>query len=49
MQTCLPYLAEQVDIIRLKVLVALGATAVEGLLGTRSTMREMRGRMAYSS
>jgi uracil-DNA glycosylase family 4 len=44
MQTCLPYLAEQIAIIRPKVLVALGATAVEGLLGTRSTMREMRGR-----
>ena len=44
MQTCLPYLAEQIEIIRPKVLVALGATAVEGLLGTRGTMREMRGR-----
>lgn len=44
MQTCLPYLAEQIDIIQPKVLVALGATAVEGLLGMRSTMREMRGR-----
>jgi DNA polymerase len=44
MQTCLPYLAEQIAIIQPKVLVALGATAVEGLLGTRSTMREMRGR-----
>lgn len=44
MQTCLPYLAEQIDIIQPKVLVALGATAVEGLLGFRSTMREMRGR-----
>ena len=44
MQTCLPYLAEQIDIIQPKVLVALGATAVEGLLGTRGTMREMRGR-----
>jgi uracil-DNA glycosylase family 4 len=44
MQTCLPYLAEQIDIIQPKILVALGATAVEGLLGTRSTMREMRGR-----
>ena len=27
-----------------KVLVALGATAVEGLLGFRGTMRELRGR-----
>jgi DNA polymerase len=44
MQTCLPYLAEQIDIIQPKVLVALGATAVEGLLGTRSTMGQMRGR-----
>src|SRR6202011_1418481 len=44
MHTCLPYLAEQINIIQPKVLVALGATAVEGLLGTRGTMREMRGR-----
>jgi uracil-DNA glycosylase family 4 len=44
MQTCLPYLAEQIGIIQPRVLVALGATAVEGLLGTRSTMREMRGK-----
>ena len=44
MQTCLPYLAEQIGIIQPKVLVALGATAVEGLLGTRGTMREMRGK-----
>jgi len=44
MQTCLPYLAEQIAIIGPKVLVALGATAVEGLLGTRGTMRDMRGR-----
>jgi uracil-DNA glycosylase len=44
MQTCLPYLTEQIGIIQPKVLVALGATAVEGLLGTRGTMREMRGK-----
>ncbi|HEX8899072.1 MAG TPA: uracil-DNA glycosylase [Chthoniobacterales bacterium] len=44
MQTCLPYLAEQIEIIRPKVLVALGATAVEGLLGTRAPMHAMRGR-----
>jgi DNA polymerase len=43
-QTCLPYLAEQIDVIQPKVLVALGATAVEGLLGTRGTMRDLRGR-----
>lgn len=44
MQTCLPYLTEQIDIIRPKVMVALGATAVEGLLGTRGVMRELRGK-----
>ncbi len=44
MATCIGYLREQIAIVRPKVLVALGATAVEGLLGTRSTMREVRGR-----
>ena len=44
MQTCLPYLAEQIDIVEPKVLVALGATAVEGLLGTRGPMRDLRGK-----
>ena len=44
MQTCRPYLLEQIDIIQPSVLVALGAVAVEGLLGTRATMRELRGR-----
>ncbi|MDR2200672.1 MAG: uracil-DNA glycosylase [Puniceicoccales bacterium] len=33
MQFCLPYLIEQVEIVRPKVIVALGATAVSGLLG----------------
>src|SRR5881227_3871513 len=44
MQTCLPYLAEQIDIIQPKVMVALGGTAVEGLLGYRGVMRELRGK-----
>jgi len=44
MQTCLPYLAEQISVIQPKVLIALGATAVEGLLGTRGVMRELRGK-----
>ena len=44
MQTCRPYLIEQIDIIQPKVIVALGAVAVEGLLGTRGTMRDLRGR-----
>jgi uracil-DNA glycosylase len=44
MQTCRPYLVEQIKVIQPKVLVALGAVAVEGLLGMRGTMRELRGR-----
>jgi uracil-DNA glycosylase len=44
MQTCRPFLLEQIDIIQPNVLVALGAVAVEGLLGARGTMRELRGR-----
>jgi DNA polymerase len=44
MQTCRPYLMEQIDIIKPKVIVALGAVAAEGLLGTRAPMRELRGR-----
>src|SRR5437588_4522058 len=44
METCLPYLAEQIRIIQPKVLVALGGTAVEGLLGPRGPMHAMRGR-----
>jgi uracil-DNA glycosylase len=44
MQTCRPYLVEQIEIIQPSVLVALGAVAVEGLLGTRGSMRELRGK-----
>ena len=44
MATCLPYLREQIDIIQPRILVALGSTAVEGLLGFRGTMRDLRGK-----
>lgn len=44
METCLPYLTEQIEIIGPKVLVALGATAVEGLLKVREPMGKLRGR-----
>jgi DNA polymerase len=42
MQTCIPYLHEQIDLIQPKVLVALGGTAVEGLLG-KSGIMKLRG------
>ncbi len=44
MATCLPYLSEQIEIIQPRVLVALGATAVEGLLEIREPMGKLRGR-----
>jgi len=44
MKTCLPYLEEQIEIIQPKALVALGATAMEGLIGETSPMNRLRGR-----
>lgn len=44
MATCLPWLTRQIELIRPKVIVALGLTAVEGLLGEPKTMREVRGK-----
>lgn len=44
METCKPYLASQIDIIRPRVIVALGLTAVNGLLGPKPSMGSVRGR-----
>ncbi|MBV8814599.1 MAG: uracil-DNA glycosylase [Verrucomicrobia bacterium] len=44
MQTCLPYLRSQIEIIRPKVMVALGGVAMRGLFGTTEPMRALRGR-----
>src|SRR5258708_1771452 len=43
MQTCIPYLHEQIDLIQPKVIVALGGTAVEGLLGKGTGIMRLRG------
>ena len=43
METCIPYLHEQIDLIRPKVIVALGGTAVEGLLGKTIGITKLRG------
>jgi len=43
MSTCLPYLLAQLDIIQPRVIVALGATAVEGLLGKIGGITKLRG------
>ena len=42
MQTCIPYLQAQIDLIQPKVMVALGGTATEGLLGLGGIMK-LRG------
>lgn len=43
MKTCLPYLLVQIELIQPKVMVALGATAIEGLLGA-GEIGKVRGR-----
>jgi DNA polymerase len=43
MAACLPYLAEQLELVRPSVIVALGATAVQGLLGTSGGIMRLRG------
>jgi DNA polymerase len=43
MGTCIPYLHEQIDLIGPQVLVALGGTAVEGLLGKTTGITRLRG------
>ena len=44
MATCLPFLIEQIEIIKPKCIVALGTTAMEGLLGKEVLIRDVRGR-----
>jgi DNA polymerase len=43
MNTCLPYLLAQVNLIKPKVIVALGVTAMEGLLGKPVAITKVRG------
>jgi uracil-DNA glycosylase len=44
METCLPYLRAQIEIIEPKVMVALGGVAMRGLFGTSEPMKSLRGR-----
>ncbi|MFH0953847.1 MAG: uracil-DNA glycosylase [Verrucomicrobiota bacterium] len=43
MQACLPYLKEQIALLKPKVIVALGATAVRGLLEVETGITRLRG------
>jgi uracil-DNA glycosylase len=42
--TCSPFLMRQINVVRPKVVVALGATAAKNLLGMNDSMASMRGR-----
>jgi uracil-DNA glycosylase len=44
MAACLPYLNEQLELIQPRVIVALGATAVQGLFGTTEGITRLRGK-----
>jgi uracil-DNA glycosylase len=42
---CIPYLHRQLELIRPKVIVAMGGTAGESLLGVRKSLGELRGKV----
>jgi len=42
---CVPYLYRQLDLIRPKVILAMGNTAAETLLNTRQSLGSLRGRV----
>ncbi|HEV8245174.1 MAG TPA: uracil-DNA glycosylase [Polyangiaceae bacterium] len=44
MAACMPYLEQQIDWLEPQVIVALGATAVQGLLGTSEGIMRLRGK-----
>jgi DNA polymerase len=44
MAACMPYLIEQLELLAPEVIVALGATAVQGLFGTTEGITRLRGR-----
>jgi DNA polymerase len=43
--TCSPFLFRQIDVVRPRMLVALGATAATYLLGARTSLASLRGRI----
>jgi uracil-DNA glycosylase len=44
-ETCLPYLRKQIELVRPKLILCLGLTAAENLLGTRESLTQLRGRV----
>ena len=44
-ETCMPFLLRQIEVIRPKIMVALGATAAKNLLGLNDSMGNLRGKL----
>jgi uracil-DNA glycosylase family 4 len=44
-ELCKPYLKKQIELLKPKVIVCLGLTAAENLLGTKESMGKLRGRV----
>ena len=42
--TCMPFLAQQLALVKPKVIVALGASAMQGLIGTSEGITRLRGK-----
>ena len=45
MQSCLPYLKKEIEIIKPKLIVCLGSTALEGILGKNLQVTKHRGQL----
>jgi uracil-DNA glycosylase len=45
MDTCLPYLKKQIELIKPRVILCLGLTAAQGLLKKRDSLTNMRGKV----
>lgn len=45
METCMPYLKKQCDLIKPKLILCLGLTAAKGLLKKRESLGELRGKV----
>jgi DNA polymerase len=45
METCLPYLAMQIELIKPKLILCLGLTAATGLLKKKETLGKLRGKL----
>jgi uracil-DNA glycosylase len=45
METCLPYLKKQIELIKPKLILCLGLTAAKGLLKSRDSLTKLRGKV----